>query len=255
MSESKKNEKSNSKITRSKVRNKTEETEMKNIAEEQKTLDKIDELAADLIDATEVITRKSEVSALKNNISELQAAITTLKAASVVSIGSQQTQKRIIKNPDINDCGCDEPKIKQCCIEIFGSAIIVRKASDGIGTSLELLIAVEINGVKTVYPGLVTPIKVNKNSGWIKVYWKIATVCVPCNETISIPITVEAMDLDDTGKPETGVTTGSSMRLKCSSEICSTIIPVDLNVGSIGVQNGQIEVEISAKKVSNSCCC
>lgn len=246
---------SNEPQTKSETRQKAEEVQTKNFEEEQQTLKAIDQLSADLLSAAEVATRKSETTALRQSIFDLNSAIQTLKTATVLSVSRETTQPNPVTQNSHN-CGCGEPKTPNCCVEIYGSGIRVLKSTWDDGPKLELMVAIEAKGMKAVFPGLTSTIVVDKNAGWTKTYWPVTRCCVPCDQTISVPISVEAIDMDKLlgGNPEYGVTTGFSIPINCNCNICSIRIEVPLKGGGL-TKNAVIEVEISARRIPGECCC
>jgi hypothetical protein len=231
------------------------EVEQKNLQEQKQIIQETDELAAGILKATYEVQKHSEISALKDDLASLRSAINTLKTTAALSIQNQSLQK--IQSLPEQGCGCSETKEKKCCIEIFGSGVRVIKAADGIVPTLELILAIQAGGIKAVFPGLTSQINVNQNVGWVKVDWSITKICVPCSQQMTIPLLVEAMDIDKVlSVPEKGANTGS-ITISCNCSPNSVIIDVNLSSGSIlgGEKKGQIMVEVSARRVNGECCC
>jgi len=243
------------------VRAKAEEAEHKNLEEQRQILLETDELAAGLFKAAIEVQKQSEIGGLRENLAELRTAINQLKFSSALSVQQRAVASAANtgQDPAHEDCGCGcgEPKTKKCCIEIFGSGVRVLRAADGFVPTLELILAIGAGGVKGVYPGLTSQINVNQNVGWVKVDWPITKICVPCEGSMSIPITIEAMDIDKfMSVPEKGGTTGE-MSINCNCNICSRVFEVSLSSGSMlpGEKKGVILVEVSARRVNGNCCC
>jgi hypothetical protein len=241
------------------IRAQADEIEQKNLDEQRQILQDTDELAAGLFKAAIEVQKQSEISGLRENLAELRSAINQLKVSSALTVQPRPSASTANTEQDSSreDCGCGEPKTKKCCVEIYGSGVRVLRAADGFVPTLELILAIGAGGVKGVYPGLTSQINVNQNVGWVKVDWPITKICVPCEGSMSIPITIEAMDIDKMlSVPEKGGTIGE-MAINCNCNICSRVFEVNLSSGSMlpGEKKGVILVEVSARKVNSDCCC
>ncbi|MBK6997070.1 MAG: hypothetical protein KA138_00135 [Saprospiraceae bacterium] len=243
------------------VRAKAEEAEQKNLEEQRQILQETDELAAGLFKAAIEVQKQSEIGGLRENLAELRTAINQLKYSSALSIPQRPAASAANtgQDPAHEDCGCGcgEPKTKKCCIEVYGSGVRVLRAADGIVPNLELILAIGIGGVKGVYPGLTSQINVNQNVGWVKVDWPITKICVPCEGSLTLPVTIEAMDIDKMlSVPEKGGTTGE-ISLNCNCITGPRVFEVNLSSGSMlpGEKKGVILVEVSTRRVNGDCCC
>lgn len=231
------------------------EVKKKNIDSQRQIIQETDELAAEILKASYEMHKQSEIGSVKADLDNLRTAINALRT--MTTLPQPKEVNLPAPHQGQNDCGCGDVKEKKCCIELYGSGVRVIKAADGLGGTLELILAIQAAGIKAVFPGLTSQINVNKNVGWVKVDWPITRVCVPCNQTMNIPLLVEAMDIDKAlSVPEKGANTGS-ISISCSCNPNSVVVDVNLSSGSIlgGEKKGQIMVEVSARRVNGECCC
>lgn len=251
---------SDSSLAKTKIIAKVEQSLAEQEQQESQAIQEIDQLAADLLTAAEVMTRKTETSSLKRNIQELSDAIQTLKTASVLNLSNKvipQEVEKINPYPAENPCGCNEPVKKHCCMQLKCTGIRVLKTGDLIGPRLELILAVAAAGTKSVFPSLLSPITVDKNNGWTKVNWDITRICVPCDQSKSIPISIEMMERDYgiNGAPETGSLSGLSLPLNCTCDVIPQVYEINIEGGGLLERRGVILVEITAERVDGACCC
>ena len=154
--------------------------------------------------------------------------------------------------------GCGEDVKPKCCVQVYISKVRVLEGQSlpeaADNNQLELIIAVQAQDSWGLVPGLSSNIGVNAKSGWVAVHGPVNKFCVPCDRPLTIPLFVEAMEVETTiagGRPEFGSNTGAIV-LRCDCEIISQRVEVNLNGG--GTTGGRVEVEISAKKVGGGCC-
>ena len=158
-----------------------------------------------------------------------------------------------------SNCGCsggcgDENK-PSCCMLVYMSKVRVLEGQNmGDKNQLELILAVQAQDTWGLVPGLSGNLGVNQKPGWVSIYGPIAKFCGPCSECITIPLFVEAMEVETNalgGRPEFGSDVGA-MTLRCDCEVAPVRVSVRLDGGGVG--RGVVEVEISARRTGGRCC-
>lgn len=160
-------------------------------------------------------------------------------------------------------CGC-EPNCETiapdcCCFEIIllrarvmveqGMPEIADGAGPGTGNQLELIFNVLADGEGEVYPSLVSHIAIEKKQKWVWINKRLRKICIRCNETRTVPLTVEIMEIEENvagGRPEFGTNFGS-LTLKCGCPTVPEQVSVELTGG--GITGGEILVEIGARQL------
>ena len=100
-----------------------------------------------------------------------------------------------------SNCGCsggcgDENK-PSCCMLVYMSKVRVLEGQNmGDKNQLELILSVQAQDTWGLVPGLSGNLGVNQKAGWVSIYGPIAKFCVPCSECLTIPLFVEAMDVE-----------------------------------------------------------
>lgn len=236
--------------------------EQENIKVQQQTAQEVEKLSNRLVATADQIRQQSEMDSFRQSIGELNEAIYALRFATESRLVTQSRTEPAVKP---RDCGCGEPPVPKCCVQLYISRLRVISAQGAVSTDanvLELIIAVKALDQCGLYPGLTSFVAVDKDGGWLQIFAPIGKFCVPCNGTLAVPITVEVLETaGETGgvgelKNEFGAAS-SSISLNCNCEIPPILVDVTLTgggTGGVAAKKGVVAIEISARRIEGGCC-
>lgn len=227
----------------------------------EEALREITRLTNRLIETTQTsLARAREGEALQNALRELRATAREIVGTPRLDAVSPINPSMATEHPCGCGRSCDGVPAGCCCFEIVLLRALVFEeqklpeiadgAGPGQGNALELIFNVLADGEGECYPGLTSFTPIEKKQGWVAINKKIRKICIRCDETRIVPLTVQVMEVEELavgGRPEFGENTDMQLSLRCGCPTAAVIVPVHMTGG--GITEGKVWVEVGAKQI------